>query len=100
MLEAEGLQIKGKVFVGDGPLLGQLVELPFTAAFVAAVVVAVGFLPAEVILVGVPYYLGIGTDKKIISPSLKLLPGGSVYYLIIFPIICNPHIYSPMLFLL
>ena len=71
MLKAEGFQIKSKTFVLNGPLLRQIEEFPFSAAFFAPVVVTVPVLPAGVGLGGVPDDLGVRTDQEIISPPFR-----------------------------
>ena len=88
----DGVRIEGQVLVVDGPLLRKVKEFPFSAAFLASVIVTVHFLPAFMISGGVPDDLGIGTNQEIIPPAFQFLASGGIYYFIIFPIICNPHI--------
>ena len=69
VLEAEGLQVKGKlrigsqgkagICIGDGPFVGQIKELPFTAAFCASVIMAVFLFPAGMVMGSIPDDLGI-----------------------------------------
>ena len=91
MLKAKGLQLKGQGAVTDAPLLGQIEKFPFAAALFAPVVMSVSFAPADFRFRCVPDDLGIGAYQNIASPALKLLSGGTVYYLIILPMLCNPH---------
>ena len=74
VLEAEGLQIKGKRAVMNLPLFGKTEKLPFTAAFFAAVVVAVPVFPSSVFPRRIPDDLGIRTDQNIISPAFQFFP--------------------------
>lgn len=92
MFEAERLQVKGQPAVADLPLLGEIEELPFTAALLASVIMPVPVLPAAVGPQSIPDHLGIRTDQKILSPAFQLLAHTAIYDLIIFPFICNPHI--------
>ena len=91
MLKTKRFQIKGKSLIMNIPLLGQIKELPFTAALLTSVIMPVHMLPALIHLRRIPYNLRIRPHQKIIPPTLQLLPTGSINNLIIFPSICNPH---------
>ena len=73
------------------PLMGQIKEFPFPAALFTAVIVPVWLLPFLLCLRRVPDDLRIRADQKIIPPALQLFPYGTIYDLLIFPVICNPH---------
>lgn len=45
VLEAEGFEAEGEAAVPDAPVVREIKEFPFTAAFFTAVVVGVGFSP-------------------------------------------------------
>ena len=83
--------MKGKPFVADGPLCGQIKKLPLSAALIAAVVVAVLLLPFRQGAGRIPYDLGIRTHQQILSPALQLFAAGAVNNLIILPIVSKPH---------
>ena len=73
MLETEWFQIKSKRAVMNLPLFRKTEELPFTAAFSAAVIMTVHVLPSSVVSGRVPDDLGIRPHKDIITPALQLL---------------------------
>ena len=56
----------------DLPLLRQTEEFPFTAAFFAAVVMAVHVLPSLVDARGIPDHLGIRAHKDVVAPAFQL----------------------------
>ena len=91
MLEAERLQIKGKILVMDIPLMRQIKELPLTASAAASVIMAVHMLPATVLTRSIPDNLWVRTNKEIIPPAFQLLSFRCINNLVIFPTICNPH---------
>ena len=71
MFKAEGLQIECKVMICNGPLVGKIEDLPLPAAFIAAVVMSVGVLPASVRFGGIPDDLRIRTNQEVIAPALQ-----------------------------
>ena len=90
MLEAEGLEVEIEIPVMDDPFLGQVEEFPFPAAFAAPVVMAVGLFPLAA-PGRLPDNLGVGADQLIAAPELQLFTAGGIQYLIVFPLIRNPH---------
>ena len=68
MFEAEWLQVKGKIFVADLPLLGKIEKFPLAAAFLAPVIMSVGMFPSCVGPGSVPDDLGVRTDQQGIFP--------------------------------
>ena len=90
MLKTEGLEIEIEIPVMNDPFLGQVEEFPFPAAFAAPVVMTVGLFPLA--SPGrFPDDLGIRTDQLIAAPELQLLTSGGIQYLIVFPLIRDPH---------
>ena len=98
MLETEGFQMKSEIFVMKIPLLWEVKEFPFSAAFGAAVVVCIHFVPSRLCLWGIPDNLRIRTNQEIFAPSLQLFSAGSIDYFVFFPAICYPHIYIYLVF--
>ena len=92
MFEVERLEPEREVPVVDRPLFGKIDKLPLAAALFAAVVVRVGLFP--LLAAGrFPYDLRVRTDELIAAPELEFFTVGRIQYLIIFPGICNPHIF-------
>ena len=98
VLEAEWLQMEGQLLIMNVPLLRQIKKFPFSTASGASVIVCIRPFPAFVCAWGVPDHLRIRTDQKVVPPFFQLFPTGSVYYLIFFPVICNPHEIKPRSF--
>ena len=73
MLKRKRLKVKLKIVISYLPFLGKIKELPFSSAGSAPVVMTVLLFPAGVISFCIPYDLGIGSYKYIVSPSFKLL---------------------------
>ena len=79
----------------DAPFLGQIEKFPFAAALGAAMIMADLLFPAGIFAGGIPDDLRIGTHEKIISPAFQLFSAGGIQHFIIFPLICDPHIFIP-----
>ena len=58
-------------------------------------IMAVFLFPAGIFAGGIPDDLRIGTHEKIISPAFQLFSAGGIQHFIIFPLICDPHIFIP-----
>ena len=58
-------------------------------------IMAVFLFPAGIFAGGIPDDLRIGTHEKIISPAFQLFSAGCIQHFIIFPLICDPHIFIP-----
>ena len=99
VFETERFQMESKIFVMEIPLLREVKEFPFTAAFFASVVVGVHVFPSTAYLRSVPDNLRIRTDQSIFTPAFQLFSTGSVNYFVFFPVICNPHIYDNLSFI-
>ena len=93
VLEAEWLQVerKAKVMVLNRPLLRQVKKLPFAAAFVVAVVMAVHLLPAFIRFWCIPDDLWVRAYKNVLSPAFEFFAAAGIDDFIIFPIISSPH---------
>ena len=91
MLKAEGLQMKCKAIVANGPLIRKIKKFPLSASFTAAVIMTILFFPGGIRVGSVPYNLGIWPYQQVFSPSLQLLASGAVDDFIIVPFICKPH---------
>ena len=63
-VEAEWLQVKGKIFVADLPLLGKIEKFPLAAAFLAPVIMSVGMFPSCVGPGSVPDDWGSGRTSR------------------------------------
>ena len=98
--KAEGLQVKGQAFVTDGPLGGEVKELPLPASLFAAVVVGVAFSPALQCLWSVPDDLRVRADQEIVAPALQLFSSAAVQHLVILPVVSYPHISQPRFFII
>ena len=98
MFKRKGRKLEAQVPVGDLPFLGKVEEFPFSAAFGTSVVVAVKLLPLLKQLLCLPYNLGIRTKEIELPPPFQLLSTAGIYYFVISPIICNPHILLPILY--
>ena len=96
VLKTERLQVEDEIAVCDLPGLGQVEEFPAPAAFRAAVIVAVGILPASVLFFCLPDDLRVRTNQDIVAPSLKLFSVRGIQYFIIFPAVGYPHICAPV----
>ena len=97
VFEAERLQMKRQGFadgftvIMDIPLLGKIKELPFSAAFFAAVIMTVLFFPATQRFGGIPDDLWVRTNQKVVPPSLQFFSAGGVQNFVFLPAICCPH---------
>ena len=60
-------------------------------------IMAVFLFPAGIFAGGIPDDLRIGTHEKIISPAFQLFSAGGIQHFIIFPLICDPHIFLSFL---
>ena len=96
VLEVKGLKSEGEIPIVDRPLLGEVSELPLAAAFIAAVVMGVGVPPFSAAR-RLPDHLWVRADQLVAAPKFQFLAVGSIQYLIIFPGICNPHIFFALL---
>ena len=92
---AHRLYSEFKLAVGYDPAFGKSVLAPCTATRAAAAVACIGGSPKLVFLFGFPYYLRVGTDKRVASPFFKLFTRRGIYYGVILPIISYPHIIFP-----
>ena len=88
--ELEG-QIKAEAAVRYLPHLRKREEFPLTAPFVATVIVCIRFLPAVMLPLRIPQNLRVRTNQKKIAPAFQFLLIRSINYLIVFPLISNPH---------
>ena len=93
MFKTEWFQIKSKIFIMYGPLFRKIKKFPFSAAFFTSMIVPVHFFPAGMFFLCIPDHLWVGTNQKIFSPSFQFFTFRSVNYFIIFPTVCNPHIF-------
>ena len=83
MLEAEGLQVEGKLLLNgqivmNAPFIRQIEKLPFAAALSTSVIMSVFFRPALMVMGGIPNDLGVGTHQYIVTPAFQLLAAGGV----------------------
>ena len=92
VFEVKRFESEGEIPVVDRPLLGQVPEFPLAAAFVTAVVMAVGISPFSS-AGSLPDHLRVRTDQFVAAPELEFLSVRSIQYLIVFPGIRNPHNY-------
>ena len=92
VFETEWFQMESKIFVMEIPLLREIKEFPFTAAFFASVIMGVHVFPSTAYLRSVPDHLRIRTDQSVFPPAFQFFSTGSVNYFVFFPVICNPHI--------
>ena len=102
VLEGKGLQVKmnlsfgfaGKNVIRDAPLFGKIEEFPLSASLLGTVIVGVGALPARQAPLCVPDHLGVRPHQLIGAPALQLFSGGGVQHLIVFPSVCDPHVFT------
>ena len=91
VLERHGLELEGQLLIRDRPLLGQAANLPLTAARRRAMIDRVCAVPEPVFLGARPDGLGVGTLQEFVTPALELFPAAAVQYLVVRPLVCNPH---------
>ena len=94
VLEAHGLDVEGQLLIMDGPVLGQLANLPVTAAGLAAVIDGVGLLPQGAAL-RLPDGLRVGPHQDLLSPALQPAAAAAVQQLIVLPMVRCPHNFVP-----
>ena len=78
VLEAEGLELEGKLLVVDAPLLWKIKKLPLSATLLAAVIMAVRMLPAVLLSWRIPDDLRIRAHEQVIAPALQLFSTGGI----------------------
>ena len=94
VLKAKRFQMESQILIMNIPLLRQIKELPFSAAFLTSVVMTIHMFPAFIRLRCIPDHLRVRTHQKVIPPAFQLLPTGSIDHFIFFPSVCNPHLLS------
>ena len=96
MLEAHRLELERQITVVDSPLLGQLADFPLAAARVRAMIDSVRLIPDFAVLVARPDSLRVGALQNLIAPSFNFFTAAAVEHGVVFPMICDPHKYSPL----
>ena len=94
VLEAERFQIECKTFISDLPGFGQIEEIPAPSALFAPVIMSVRRFPFFPAGRRLPDDLRVWADENIVSPALELFAIPCIKYVIVFPVVGNPHVFK------